>query len=42
MPGKDVKVDVVLAIEGGIMVYKLLSSSNKMERFGYKGEWVNV
>ena len=35
MPDKDVKVNTVLAIEGG---YKLLSGSNKTEHFDYTGE----
>ena len=39
MPGKDVKVDATLSIEGG---YKLPSGSNKTEHFNYKGEWANA
>ena len=38
-PGKDVEADVILALDEA---YKLLSDSNKTERFGYKGEWANV
>ena len=38
MPGKEDKVDAVLAIE----TFKLLSSNNKTEHFSYKGEWMNA
>ena len=36
MPGREDKVDAILAIEGGIL------STNKMEFFSYKSEHVNV
>ena len=36
MPGKDVKVDAILAIDGGT---KLPSGSNRMDCFRYKGKW---